>query len=295
MDRLSKILIDLQQSIVKCSQRFGGKKRSDLKDSDFLFPEDRSFPIVVPKDIKDAIRNFGRMSKKMSYDSFIKKLYHFAKKKGPEFVNVIPDSTKKKLGLKKDKAGLWGPEDFSPKTMVDLMPENKATDVDMVPESADNESNDIDEYREEFYEMAVSSLVEMQNKITHLLMCLDHMDLHKKLTTPWLQSKIAVAEDHIDTICDFVMFSFEPDDIDNSDPFDPSNTDEAERIVDTDPDHLSDYSPTAPENTMEAKDGLWDNIRKKREREGKNYKPAKTQKQGRPDPETWKKLTKKKS
>jgi hypothetical protein len=31
-----------------------------------------------------------------------------------------------------------------------------------------------------------------------------------------------------------------------------------------------------------AKPGLWENIRKKKEREGKNYKPAKTEKEGRP-------------
>jgi hypothetical protein len=84
--------------------RFGGKKRSELKDSDFLFPEDRSFPIVVPKDVRDAVRNFGRSKKNISYDAFIKKLYNKAKNKGPEFVAAIPKATKDKLGIKKDKA-----------------------------------------------------------------------------------------------------------------------------------------------------------------------------------------------
>ena len=37
------------------------------------------------------------------------------------------------------------------------------------------------------------------------------------------------------------------------------------------------------------KPGLWDNIRKKKEREGKNYKPAKPGDKDRPDPESWKK------
>src|SRR6056300_883402 len=35
--------------------------------------------------------------------------------------------------------------------------------------------------------------------------------------------------------------------------------------------------------------GLWENIRKKKEREGKNYKPAKKGDPDRPDPEAWKK------
>lgn len=38
-----------------------------------------------------------------------------------------------------------------------------------------------------------------------------------------------------------------------------------------------------------AKPGLWENIRKKKEREGKNYKPAKKGDPDRPDPEAWKK------
>jgi hypothetical protein len=38
-----------------------------------------------------------------------------------------------------------------------------------------------------------------------------------------------------------------------------------------------------------AKPGLWENIRKKKEREGKNYKPAKRGDKDRPDPEAWKK------
>jgi hypothetical protein len=40
------------------------------------------------------------------------------------------------------------------------------------------------------------------------------------------------------------------------------------------------------------KPGLWDNIRKKKEREGKKYKPAQPGDPDRPDPKQWKKLTK---
>ena len=80
--------------------RYGGKKRSDLKDSDFLFPETRSFPIVTTRDVADAISNFGRMKGDMSYDAFLKKLYEFAKKKGPEFVKALPMASKERLGIK---------------------------------------------------------------------------------------------------------------------------------------------------------------------------------------------------
>ena len=42
----------------------------------------------------------------------------------------------------------------------------------------------------------------------------------------------------------------------------------------------------------EKRPGLWDNIRKKRERMGKTYKPAKPGDKDRPNPEQWKNLTK---
>jgi hypothetical protein len=41
--------------------------------------------------------------------------------------------------------------------------------------------------------------------------------------------------------------------------------------------------------TSSEKPGLWENIRKKKEREGKDYKAAKPGDPDRPDPESWKK------
>ena len=43
------------------------------------------------------------------------------------------------------------------------------------------------------------------------------------------------------------------------------------------------------EETSEAKNGLWDNIRKKKKRMGKKYKPAKPGDKDRPSKEAWKK------
>lgn len=77
---------------------YKGKKRSELKDSDFLFPEDRSFPLTTTQDVRDAINNFGRMKKAMSYESFIKKLWQKAKSKGLE--SGVPESTREKYNLK---------------------------------------------------------------------------------------------------------------------------------------------------------------------------------------------------
>ena len=43
----------------------------------------------------------------------------------------------------------------------------------------------------------------------------------------------------------------------------------------------------------DSKQGLWDNIRKKKKREGKNYKPAKPGDKDRPGSKSWKKAQKK--
>lgn len=95
-----KLIVDLTEEIKAAQKTYQGKKRSDLKDSDFLFPKERSFPIVTPSDIADAISNFGRMKSNMSYEAFLKKLYDFAKKKGAEFIKAFPEASKQKLGIK---------------------------------------------------------------------------------------------------------------------------------------------------------------------------------------------------
>jgi len=93
------LIVDFSEQIKAAQKTYSGKKRSELKDNDFLFPENRSFPIVSPQDVRDAISNFGRMKSTMSYDTFIKKLYNFAKKKGKAFIDAIPESTKKEHKL----------------------------------------------------------------------------------------------------------------------------------------------------------------------------------------------------
>jgi len=62
-----------------------------------------------------------------------------------------------------------------------------------------------------------------------------------------------------------------------------SNCDDEEEQEDEDEDSKGEWYIAAE------RPGLWENIRKKKEREGKNYKPAKKGDPDRPDPEAWKK------
>ncbi len=64
--------------------KYGGKTRSELKDSDFLDPARRSFPVVTCQNVKDAVSTWGMYKGKMSFDTFKSRLTKRAKKIGCE-------------------------------------------------------------------------------------------------------------------------------------------------------------------------------------------------------------------
>jgi hypothetical protein len=127
-------------------------------------------------------------------------------------------------------------------------------------EKLKEQPQDIDRYKKSYYDMSVGSLRAIMNHAKNILDHLDDPSVKENLTAPHLQGIIAVVEDHMRGIHDFVMYVSESDDKSDAD----------------------------------SKPGLWENIRKKKEREGKKYRPAKPGDKDRPDPEQWKKLTKNK-
>lgn len=66
------------------AERFGGKKRSKLKDDDFLDPKNRSFPVMSCKNVKAAVSTWGMYKGPMSFETFKSKLKSRAKKLGCE-------------------------------------------------------------------------------------------------------------------------------------------------------------------------------------------------------------------
>ena len=81
----------------EAAERFGGKKRSKLKDSDFLDPERRSFPVVSCKNVSAAVSTWGMYKGSMSFEEFKRKLTSRAKSLGCE------GSLPKSWSDKKDK------------------------------------------------------------------------------------------------------------------------------------------------------------------------------------------------
>jgi hypothetical protein len=136
----------------------------------------------------------------------------------------------------------------------------KAEDGDFL-EIEDTEIESIEqemmEYMIDFYDMSVGSLMAIMSHAQKIIENLSNPQIAENLTESWLQGKIAITEDYMRTIHDFVMYVNQSDD----------NTEAANRP------------------------GLWENIRKKKEKMGKNYRPAKTGDKDRPDSKTWKKLT----
>lgn len=117
-----------------------------------------------------------------------------------------------------------------------------------------------EELKQELYQMSLASLKAIKAHVAGILDAIDEdkSDVKENLTESWLQGKIAIVADYVRHIHDFLIFSGEADDSINAG----------------------------------SRPGLWDNIRKKKEREGKKYKPAKRGDKDRPDPDTWNKLTK---
>lgn len=117
---------------------------------------------------------------------------------------------------------------------------------------------ELQEYKQDFFNMSVGSIKAIATHANNILASLDNPKVAENLTESWLQGKIAVTEDYMRTIHDFIMY----------------------------------VSETADSISAADRPGLWENIRKKKERQGKNYKPAKPGDKARPDPKMWKKLTK---
>ena len=134
------------------------------------------------------------------------------------------------------------------------------SDVQDQLKANENESPEMElrEYKQDFLEMNIGSLNAIMRHAQQILSSLEDPMVKENLTESWLQGKIAITEDYMKTIHDFVK-----------------------------------YVPLGDDDTYAAdKPGLWENIRKKKLREGKKYKPAKPGDKDRPDPEAWKKAQK---
>ena len=85
--------IDFFDAESNSAEHYGGKKRSELKDSDFIDPKRRSFPVMTCQDVSDAVSAWGRYKGSMTFEEFKSKLTRRAKSIGCE--GSLPEKWKK--------------------------------------------------------------------------------------------------------------------------------------------------------------------------------------------------------
>ena len=64
------------------AESYGGTPRKELKDSDFVFSDERVFPIMTAQDVRDAVSSWGRYRGGKSFDEFKRRLTALARRKG---------------------------------------------------------------------------------------------------------------------------------------------------------------------------------------------------------------------
>lgn len=145
-------------------------------------------------------------------------------------------------------------ENIEPTIDISISDDHDSFDSIIVEQASDN----LEEYKQNFLEMSVGSLRAAAIHAQHILDSLDNPSVKENLTESWLQGKIAIVDDYMRTIHDFIMY----------------------------------VAKAADTISAADKPGLWDNIRKKKQKEGKKYRPARPGDKNRPDSDQWKKLTK---
>jgi hypothetical protein len=156
----------------------------------------------------------------------------------------------------------------------------------------------LEEYKQDFFNMSVGSLNSIKKHAENILESLNDPMVKNNLTESWLQGKIAITEDYMLTIHNYVMFVDE----NGEDDYEESEVDASAEDLTVDNLYIPEESEyvSATEVAFDENDvveidiakerpGLWENIRRKKKREGKNYKPAKPGDKDRPSKEAWKK------
>lgn len=208
----------------------------------------------------------------------------------------------------------------------------------------------LEEYKMDFFHMSLGSLNSIKKHAENIIAAIDNPMVKENLTEPWLQGKIAVTEDYMLAIHNYIMFveenkaeakeilankitssegEYECEDCgyegeksdkcpkcgssnykeDVEDEMEDDEDEEDNTELDASGEDLNEdnfYCPdeqeyvTAEEVAFSEEDvveydiamkrpGLWENIRRKKKREGKNYKPAKPGDKDRPSKEAWEK------
>ena len=161
------------------------------------------------------------------------------------------------------KANYWSCKMWSSKPVSKIAgSENEIETDDLLETEVESDNSDeLKDLKEDLSEMVIGSLGAIKANAENVLNNLSNESVLENLSEPFLQQMAALAEDYVTTIHNYVMYAQEP-------------------------------SEQMEEAEAAKRKGLWENIRNKKRRMGKNYKPAKPGSPDRPDKEAWEKAQK---
>ena len=76
-------------------------------------------------------------------------------------------------------------------------------------QEVEDDSEELDEYKGDFLGMSIGSLRSIQAHVTAILNNIEDSNVKENLTESWLQGKIAITEDYVTTIHNYIMFNKE--------------------------------------------------------------------------------------
>ena len=139
--------------------------------------------------------------------------YNIQKKKERMGKNYKPAKPEDKdypdqKSLKKAQAEEWdGISFWQQDELLKIWPElSKAAEVEM-----ESEEQEFEEYKNDFLGMSIGSLRSIQSHANAILANIENLNVKENLTESWLQGKIAVTEDYLVMIHNYVMFNQEDD------------------------------------------------------------------------------------
>jgi hypothetical protein len=86
-----------------------------------------------------------------------------------------------------------------------------AQEVDLNAPEMEQETPDQEllEYKKDLYEMAVASIMSIKSHAEVVLGALNDLNVQENLTETWMQGKLAIAEDYVVSVHNYVMFNKE--------------------------------------------------------------------------------------
>jgi hypothetical protein len=163
-------------------KRFGGEKRSSLKDSDFLDPKRRSFPVMSCQDVVDAVSSWGRYTGEMTFEEFKGKLTRRAKSLGCE--NSLPKKWREESKSAEETKKEWDKTD------------KKELKRDSKKEKGEHEKDAIKDDEDKIKKLKKGKPSEKKSVMVHDLKKDEKLDkkdevsISKKKLPPWLEKLV---------------------------------------------------------------------------------------------------------